>query len=342
VGADPKTDIAVVKISADNLPSVPWGDSDKLQVGEFVLAIGNPFGLSHTVTMGIISAVGRANVGIADYEDFIQTDAAINPGNSGGPLVNVKGELIGINTAIFSRSGGYQGIGFAVPSNMSRLVMDQLMKEGKIVRGWLGVTIQDITPELSQKFGLKDSKGALVGDISKGSPAEKSGMLRGDVILEFNGKEVKSVGSLRNMVSQSKVGSQVKLKILRGGKEYQMTVTIAELPKEVAGSPTEPSPENIQKNAFSGITVMDLTKEIARQLGLGANEKGVVVVKIEQGSSADEAGLKKGDVIQEIDKRKVAGLGDFNKITSSIEPGDTTLLFINRGGRRFYITIKGS
>ena len=342
VGADPKTDIAVVKISADNLPTVPWGDSDKLQVGEFVLAIGNPFGLSHTVTMGIISAVGRANVGIADYEDFIQTDAAINPGNSGGPLVDVKGELIGINTAIFSRSGGYQGIGFAVPSNMARLVMDQLMKEGKIVRGWLGVTIQDITPELSQKFGLKDSKGALVGDISKGSPAEKAGMMRGDVILEFNGKEVRSVGSLRNMVSQSKVGTQVKLKILRGGKEYQLTVAIAELPKEVAGSPTEPSPENMQKNAFSGITVMDLTKEIARQLGLGANEKGVVVVKVEQGSGADDAGLKKGDVIQEIDKKKVAGLRDFNSITSSIEPGDTTLLFINRGGRRFYITIKGS
>jgi len=342
VGADPKTDIAVVKISADNLPTVPWGDSDKLQVGEFVLAIGNPFGLSHTVTMGIISAVGRANVGIADYEDFIQTDAAINPGNSGGPLVDVKGELIGINTAIFSRSGGYQGIGFAVPSNMARLVMDQLMKEGKIVRGWLGVTIQDITPELSQKFGLKDSKGALVGDISKGSPAEKAGMMRGDVILEFNGKEVRSVGSLRNMVSQSKVGTQVKLKILRGGKEYQLTVAIAELPKEAAGSPTEPSPENMQKNAFSGITVMDLTKEIARQLGLGANEKGVVVVKVEQGSGADDAGLKKGDVIQEIDKKKVAGLRDFNSITSSIEPGDTTLLFINRGGRRFYITIKGS
>src|SRR5512135_680821 len=242
IGADSKTDVAVVRIDAKDLPTVRWGDSDKLQVGEFVLAIGNPFGLSHTVTMGIISAVGRANVGIADYEDFIQTDAAINPGNSGGPLVNVRGELIGINTAIFSRSGGYQGIGFAVPSNMARLVMDQLMKEGKIVRGWLGVTIQDITPELSQKFGLKDSKGALVGDISKGSPAEKSGMMRGDVILEFNGKEVKSVGSLRNMVSQSKVGSQVKLKILRGGKQIELAALIAELPKEAAGVPSEPSP----------------------------------------------------------------------------------------------------
>lgn len=342
VGSDPKTDIAVVKISSDNLPVAPWGDSDRLQVGEFVLAIGNPFGLSHTVTMGIISAVGRANVGIADYEDFIQTDAAINPGNSGGPLVNTKGELIGINTAIFSRSGGYQGIGFAVPSNMARLVMDQLMKQGKIVRGWLGVTIQDITPELSLKFGLKDSKGALVGDIAKGSPAEKAGIVRGDVILEFNGKEIKSVGSLRNMVAQSRVGSQVKLRILRNGKEQDLSAVIAELPKDVAGVPGESLPEDIQRNAFSGISVIDLTKEIARQLGLGAGEKGVVVVRVDSGSAADEAGLKKGDVIQEIDKKKITGVGDYKKISSAMEPGDTTLLFVNRGGRRFYVTLKGS
>lgn len=342
VGSDPKTDIAVIKISADNLPTVPWGDSDRLQVGEFVLAIGNPFGLSHTVTMGIISAVGRANVGIADYEDFIQTDAAINPGNSGGPLVNTKGELIGINTAIFSRSGGYQGIGFAVPSNMARLVMDQLMKQGKIVRGWLGVTIQDITPELSQKFGLKDSKGALVGDIAKGSPAERAGIVRGDVILEFSGKEIKSVGGLRNMVAQSKVGSQVKLRILRNGKEHEVSAVIAELPKEAAGSPSEPSSEDIERNAFSGIAVMDLSKEIARQLGLGANEKGVVVARVESGSAADEAGVKKGDVIQEIDRKKITRVGEYNSIVAAIKAGDTTLLFVNRAGRRFYITIKGS
>ncbi|HWR59357.1 MAG TPA: DegQ family serine endoprotease [Thermodesulfovibrionales bacterium] len=342
VGSDPKTDLAVVKISSDNLPTVPWGDSDRLQVGEFVLAIGNPFGLSHTVTMGIISAVGRANVGIADYEDFIQTDAAINPGNSGGPLVNTKGELIGINTAIFSRSGGYQGIGFAVPSNMVKLVMDQLMKQGKIVRGWLGVTIQDITPELSQKFGLKDSKGALVGDIAKDSPAEKAGIMRGDVILEFNGKEIKSVGSLRNLVSQSKVGSQVKLRILRNGKEREVSAAIAELPKEVGGVPTGPSPDVIQRNAFSGISVMDLTKEIARQLGIGSGEKGVVVVRVEPGSTADEAGLKKGDVILEIDRKRITGIGDYNKMASARESGDTALFFVNRGGRRFYITIKGS
>lgn len=342
VGADPKTDIAVVKISADNLPTAPWGDSDKLQVGEFVLAIGNTFGLSHTVTMGIISAVGRANVGIADYEDFIQTDAAINPGNSGGPLVNIKGELIGINTAIFSKSGGYQGIGFAVPSNMARLVLDQLMKQGKIVRGWLGVTIQDMTPELSRNFGLKNSNGALVSDITKGSPAEKAGIVRGDIILEFSGKEIKSVGGLRNMVAQSKIGSQVTIKILRNSKEHAITAVIAELPKEAAGAPQElPSPD-IRRNSLSGITVMELTKEIARQLGISTGEKGVVVVKVEQGSEAEDSGIKKGDVIHEVDKKKIRGIEDFNRIASSIEPGTPVLLFVNRGGRLFYVAIKGS
>lgn len=342
VGADPKTDIAIVKIAAKDLPTAQWGDSDKLQVGEFVLAIGNPFGLSHTVTMGIISAVGRANVGIADYEDFIQTDAAINPGNSGGPLVNIKGELIGINTAIFSKSGGYQGIGFAVPSNMVRLVMDQLVKQGKVTRGWLGVTIQELTPEISQKFGLKNSKGALVGDIAKGSPAEKAGMMRGDIILKFNGKEVKDVGSLRNMVAQSKVGTQVSIKILRGGREYNLNALIVELPKEIAGAMPEPSPEEAQREALAGLTVMELTREIARQLGLSRDERGVVVVRVEPGSAAEESGLKKGDVVQEIDKKRVTNLDDFNRIASTIRPNETVLLFINRGGRKFYIALKSS
>lgn len=340
VGADPKTDIAVIKISTDKLPTVPWGDTDKLQVGEFVLAIGNPFGLSHTVTMGIISAVGRANVGIADYEDFIQTDAAINPGNSGGPLVNIKGELIGINTAIFSKSGGYQGIGFAVPSSMARLVFDQLVKQGKIVRGWLGVTIQDITPELAQKFGLKDSKGALIGEILKGSPAEKAGMQRGDVILEFNGKDISSVGALRNMVSQAKIGSQVAIKAVRNSKEYIVNIVVAELPKEAAtAAPQEPMHEDTQKNALYGLTVMELTREIARQLGLTANERGVVVAKVEQGSSADEAGIKKGDVIQEVDRNRITGIKDYNRMIASLGQKDTILLFINRGGKKSYLTI---
>ena len=342
VGADPKTDIAIVKIDAANLPTIPWGDSEKLQVGEFVLAIGNPYGLSHTVTMGIISAVGRANVGIADYEDFIQTDAAINPGNSGGPLVNIKGELIGINTAIFSRTGGYQGIGFAVPTNMVRPLMSQLIQKGKIIRGWLGVTIQEMTPEIAQKFGLEKSRGALVSDVTKGSPAEKAGILRGDIVIEFNRKEVKDVASLRNMVSQSKVGSDVLIKILRSGKEYTVRLVVAELPREVAEVAPDQMPDDSEMGAFSGLTVMGLTKEIARQLGLSKDERGVVVVKVEPATPADEAGIKKGDIIKEIDRKQISNLEDYNRISSITKRNDTVLLFVARGDKKFYVTLKAS
>jgi serine protease Do len=342
VGADPKTDIAIVKIDASNLPTIPWGDSEQLQVGEFVLAIGNPYGLSHTVTMGIISAVGRANVGVADYEDFIQTDAAINPGNSGGPLVNIKGELIGINTAIFSRTGGYQGIGFAVPSDMVRPIMSQLIQKGKITRGWLGVTIQELTPELSQKFGLEKSKGALVSDVAKGSPAEKSGVMRGDIILEFNGKEVKDVGNLRNMVAQSKVGSDVSIKILRSGKEYTLRLVIAELPREVAEAVPSNLTDDLESGALTGLNVMSLTKEIAKQLGFTKDEKGVIVVRVDPSSPADEAGIKKGDVIKEVDKKQVDNLEDFNRIVSNLKRNDTVLLFITRGDQKFYVTLRAS
>ena len=342
VGADPKTDIAIVKIDAANLPTIPWGDSEKLQVGEFVLAIGNPYGLSHTVTMGIISAVGRANVGIADYEDFIQTDAAINPGNSGGPLVNIKGELIGINTAIFSKTGGYQGIGFAVPTNMVRPLMSQLIQKGKIIRGWLGVTIQEMTPEIAQKFGLEKSRGALVSDVTKGSPAEKAGILRGDIVIEFNRKEVKDVASLRNMVSQSKVGSDVLIKILRSGKEYTVRLVVAELPREVAEVAPDQMPDDSEMGAFSGLTVMGLTKEIARQLGLSKDERGVVVVKVEPATPADEAGIKKGDIIKEIDRKQISNLEDYNRIASITKRNDTVLLFVARGDKKFYVTLKAS
>lgn len=343
VGSDPKTDIAVIKINAGNLPTAAWADSDKLQVGEFVLAIGNPFGLSHTVTMGIISAVGRASVGITDYEDFIQTDAAINPGNSGGPLVNIKGEIIGINTAIFSKTGGYQGIGFAVPSNLVRSVMEDLIKYGKKTRGWLGVSIQRLTPELAEKFGIKDSDGALVGDVVKGSPAEKAGIMRGDIALEYNGKKVKDADSLRNTVAQTKAGSQVNIKILRKGKEYNLTVTITESPKEPGEAKIESVPEDARRGeALAGLEVIELTKEIAQQLGLNRDEKGVVLLKVETGSAADEAKLRKGDVIQEIDTKKVTTINDFNKIASTIKPGATVLLFINRGGQKFYTAIKAS
>jgi serine protease Do len=340
IGADNKTDIAVVKIDADNLRAAPWGDSDGLQVGEFVLAIGNPYGLSHTVTMGIISAVGRANVGIADYEDFIQTDAAINPGNSGGPLVNIRGEIIGINTAIFSRSGGYQGIGFAVPSNMARLVMSQLVQKGKVTRGWLGVTIQELTPELAQKFGLTGEKGALVGDIAKGSPAEKAGIKRGDIILEYNGKKITDVGALRNLVAQSKVGSEVPIKVSRGGKEFNIKVLIVELPRDVSEEAPGSTQEDSDLEGLSGITVMDLSREIARQLGLNKDERGVVVVRVEAGSSAEEAGIRKGDVIQEVDRKKVDGLSEYTRAIAGVRSGDPVLLFVNRGGKKFYVTVR--
>lgn len=340
VGSDPKTDIAIIKIDAKGLPMLPWGDSDKLQVGEFVLAIGNPFGLSHTVTMGIISAVGRADVGIADYENFIQTDAAINPGNSGGPLVNIKGELIGINTAIFSKTGGYQGIGFTVPSNMVRLVMEQLIKEGKVTRGWLGVTIQELTPEIASKFGLKMLEGALVSDIAKGSPAHKAGIMRGDIILEVNGNKIRNVAALRNMIAQSKIGSHIEIKILRRDREITLKAVIAELPTEVGDVvPSSSRGTDMNDNVLSGLTVIDINAAIAKQLGIDRDEKGVVVVKIERGSFAEDMGIRKGDVIQEIDRQKVDNLNDFNRIISKTRTDDAVLLFINRSGKKFYVAL---
>jgi serine protease Do len=341
IGSDPKTDIAIIKISAKDLPAIKLGDSDNLRVGEFVLAFGNPYGFSHTVTMGIVSAVGRANVGVADYENFIQTDAAINPGNSGGPLVNIRGELVGVNTAIFSRTGGYQGIGFAVPSNMAKAVMEQLIKEGKVTRGWLGVTIQSVTPELAKEFGLDKSSGAIISEVFKGSPAEKAGLRRGDVLLEVNGKTVKDAASLRNIVAQSKVGSNIKIKIMRENEPIVLTATVVELPTDmVEAIPEKPDEEVAEENALAGFTVIDLTQEIALQLGLSRGEKGVVIVSVEPYSAAEEAGLRKGDVVQEINKKRVSNLRDFINITSHIKDGDTMLLFVNRAGRKFYITLK--
>jgi len=343
VGKDSKTDIAVIKISANGLPAIRWGDSDKLRVGELVLAFGNPFGFSNTVTMGIVSALGRANVGIADYEDFIQTDAAINPGNSGGPLVNIKGELIGINTAIFSKTGGYQGIGFATPGNMVQSVMKQLLKEGKVTRGWLGVSIQSITPGLAKEFGLKNGRGAIVSDVLKGSPAEKAGLRRGDVILEVNDKTVNDAESLRTIIAQSEVGSYISLKIMREGGYLSLSAKVAELPEEIAkASPEEQEERFTDGNTLSGFSVIDLTPEIAMQLGLSKGEKGVVVIRVDPYSSAEDAGLKKGDVIQEINKRRITNLRDFNSIISHIKEGDSILLFVNRGERRFYLTFKAS
>ncbi len=345
VGADPKTDIAVIKIDGKGLPALPWGDSNKLKVGEIVFAIGNPFGLNQTVTMGIISAVGRANVGIADYEDFIQTDAAINPGNSGGALINARGELIGINTAILSRTGGYQGIGFAVPSSMARQVMDSLEKYKKVVRGWLGVSIQEVTSDLAEEFGVKDLKGALVSGVMKGSPAEKAGIKQGDVILQYNGKDVEDTGHLRNMVSETPIGTVVKVKVLRQKNEIELDVVVTELPKKMAEESAEDeelgnATNQEESTALAGLVVRQLTPDLAQRFGYDENEKGVVVVRVEAGSKIDEAGIKTGDLILQINQKKVATIEEYKKTSSKINAKERILLLISRMGQDLFVTVR--
>ena len=333
IGTDPKTEVAVIKIDAQDLPTISWGDSDKLKVGEVVMAIGSPFGLNQTVTMGIVSAVGRANVGIADYEDFIQTDAAINPGNSGGALVNAKGELVGINTAIFSTTGGYQGIGFAIPNNMAKAVMDSLIKTGKVIRGWLGVSIQPLTPELAKQFNLEKEYGALVGDVIENSPAEKAGILRGDVIIEYNGKKVNEPYHLRNTVANTPPGETAELKIIRNGKIETIKVIIDELPTEVPKAPVIE-----YKNVLRGISVRELTPELYRQMNISEKIKGVIVAEIGPDSPA-EGKLMEDDIIQEIKKKAIANLKDYESAASEIKPDETVLLLVFRKGSSVFVTI---
>lgn len=333
IGTDAMTDIGVIKIDAENLLTITWGDSDRLRVGETVLAIGSPYGLSQTVTMGIVSAVGRANVGIADYEDFIQTDAAINPGNSGGALVNVKGELVGINSAILSTSGGYQGIGFAIPTNMAKSVMDSLISKGKVVRGWLGVTIQNVTPELAKQFELKEEKGVLVGDVIEGSPAEKAGLQRGDIITEFAGRSIEDPNQLRNMVANTEPGQSVSMKIIRENRVETLKVTISDLPAD-----TQKQGARRFDNLLNGISVQDLTPELYGRLNLPKKLKGVIVTDVDPESPAASAVLK-GDVIQEINRRIITSLDDYEKVVSTIGPGGDILLLVFRGGSSFYLTL---
>ncbi len=334
IGNDPKTDLSVIKIDADNLSAIKLGNSDELKVGELVLAIGNPYGLNQTITMGIVSAVGRANVGIADYEDFIQTDAAINPGNSGGALVNVKGQLVGVNTAIFSTTGGYQGIGFAIPSNMAEVVMQSLIEKGKVVRGWLGVSIQAITPELAQQFQLEKDYGTLIADVVENSPAEKAGLMRGDVIIEFNGKQVDEPYILRNIVASTPPGTEVELKVIRDGKIEIIQITIGELPTDIQKVPT------VFKNALKGISVQNLTPDIYRQLNLPEKIRGVVVTDIEPGSPT-ETSLMPGDVILEINRKAISNIEDYESIVSKIKPEKDVLLLVFRRGSTIFITISG-
>ncbi|MGH9682484.1 MAG: DegQ family serine endoprotease [Candidatus Acidiferrales bacterium] len=338
VGTDPKTDIAVLKINAQNLPTLPLGDSSQLHVGDLVFAIGEPFGLGGTATMGIVSATGRGGLGIEAYEDFIQTDAAINPGNSGGAMIDIHGNLVGINTAILSGgTGGNQGIGFAIPIKMAKNVMDQILQHGKVVRGYLGVYIQKLTPELAHQFGVQEGGGVLIGDVSPDTPASRAGLKKGDVILKLNGQPVESNTALQVQISQMAPGAAVKLEILRDGKTENVTVTLGELPeKEAKLGPGEPS-----GNALQGVEVQDLTPDIAQQLDLPAGIHGVVVSSVDDSSPAAAAGIQRGDVIQEVNHKPVNNVAEFRQAMASA--GDQpVLLLVNHGGVTNFIVVEPS
>jgi len=327
IGTDPKTDLALIKIkAAGSLPVVRLGDSDKLEVGEWVVAIGNPFGLEQTVTTGIISAKGRV-IGAGPYDDFLQTDASINPGNSGGPLFNLKGEVVGINTAIVA---GGQGIGFAIPVNMAKGLLPQL-KKGKVVYGYIGVYIQDITPELAASFGLKEAKGVLVSDVTPDSPAKKAGMNKGDVILEYDGKQVEEKGQLTKMVGRTPIGKKVKLVVLRDKEQKTLWVTIGELSEKQATA-AAPKPEETDR---WGIKVQDISPDMAAHLGLPSNA-GVVIAEVEPGSPADEENLQPGDVIIEVEHNQIKGLADFRKYIESYKKQKTLLLTVRMKANEYH------
>jgi len=339
IGKDKKSDVAVIRIDATDLPTIAWGDSDHLEVGEYVVAVGNPFGLNQTVTMGIVSAVGRANVGIADYEDFIQTDAAINPGNSGGAMVNIRGELVGINTAIFTRTGGYMGIGFAVPSTMVRSVVESLVKTGEVVRGWLGVSIQEVSHELAKEFGLDGARGALVTDVFPGSPAEKAKLERGDVIVSFMGQPIEDTAHLRNVVARTGVGTKAEVKIIRDKKEKKFILAIVAQPKEIEKTGADEEGDSEVTESLFGIDVDKISPELSQQYDINPNDRGVVVTQVTAGSVADNAGLKEGDVILEVNRKRIHHPNDYRTALSKIEAGRSTLLLISRQGNRFFMTL---
>ena len=337
VGSDSKTDLAVVKINAQNLPTITFGDSSKIQVGDLAFAIGDPFGIGETATMGIISATGRNGLDIEDYEDFIQTDAAINPGNSGGALVDARGDLIGVNTAIITGGGGgNQGVGFAIPIDMAHRVMNQIMKNGKVVRGYLGVVIQEVTPELAKAFKVPENKGALIGDVSGGSPADKAGLQKGDVIEQLNGQNVESVNDLRLQIASAAPGTTVHLTILRNGDHRDVAVTLSELPaKAAAGGANELG----EDSPMHGVQVRDLTASIAHDLGLNSSAKGVVVTDVADGTPAADAGLRRGDLIEELNHHPVTDVSRYQNIVREAGKQELVLL-INRGGETSFLAVE--
>jgi len=336
VGGDAKTDIAVIKIAdAKGLVPVPLGDSDELKVGEWVVAVGSPFGLDHTVTAGIVSAKGRRinRPDQSPYDDFIQTDAAINPGNSGGPLVNLKGQVVGINTAIYSRSGGNIGIGFAIPINLARQIVPQLKETGYVTRGWLGVLIQPVDDDIAKSLELPDAQGALVAKVFDDSPAAKAGVEVGDVIVDFDGQEIHKSNDLPSIVAATPVGKAVQVTVVRSGSRKTLDVTIAKLEEEA----TEAKPVKADE---LGLSVQDMTPEIASDLGLPRDSKGVVVSGVRRGSPADEAGLRAGDVIESIGNQAVADVKAFRKLLSAREPESSVLVLVRRGDQTLFRVIK--
>jgi serine protease Do len=330
VGRDPKTDLALIQVKPDSNFPKPGiiGDSGAMRVGDWVMAVGNPFGLGHTVTVGIIGAKGRV-IGAGPYDDFIQTDAAINPGNSGGPLFNMNGEIVGINTAIVAQG---QGIGFAIPINVAKDLLPQL-KTGKIIRGWMGVMIQDITPELAESFNIKETKGVLIADVVQDGPADKAGLQRGDVVTKFNGKEIDNVQALTRLVAQMQPDAKANVEILRDGKSSKVQVTVGTMPEGTA----EPG---AKKPGAWGLTVQNLTPELAERFGWSKGETGVVISAVEPGSPAAEARLRQGDVIQEVNRRKVKNLRDYNLALESTKKESSLLLLIKRGDHTFWVTLK--
>ena len=337
VGTDPRTDIAVLKIDGTNFPCVTLGDSSKVQVGDIALAIGNPFGVGQTLTSGIISAMGRGNLGIEEVEDFIQTDAPINPGNSGGALIDDEGRLIGINTAIISgNSGGNQGIGFAVPVNLARHVMDQILKNGKVERAYLGILPQDVTPSLARAFGVKEARGAVVSAITPDGPASHSELKQGDIILDVNGKPIDDANQLRLEIGLLAPGSTVRLGVLRGNTRQNVAVKMGEFPSK---EPRASLNNDGSGGALQGVSVENLTPETARDMKLTPGTKGVVVSDVEPSSRAAEAGLRVGDVIEQVNRQPVKSVQDFDRAMASAKKQDPTLLLVNREGDTLFVAV---
>jgi len=337
VGADPKSDIAVLKIEGKDLPTLPLGDSTQLNVGDLIFAIGDPFGIGETATMGIISATGRAKLGIEEYENFIQTDAAINPGNSGGAMIDIHGNLVGINTAILSHgAGGNEGVGFAIPMSMAKPVMDQILAHGKVVRGYMGAYIQDLTPEMAKAFNFNLSGGVLIGDVSPNAPAAKAGLNKGDVIVKLNGQTVNDANDLRLNISQMAPGAAVKLDVWRNGKTQDYNLTLGELP---ADKQTAERSDDTSSGEIQGIEVQDLTPEISQQLNLPAATHGVVVTGVDPSSAAAAAGINRGDVIQEINHKPVNNMSQYKQLMAAAGT-QPTLLLVNHGGITNYVVVE--